>query len=171
MIGHAAEVDYQEGIYVGYRGYDKNKIVPAYEFGYGLSYTSFKISNLSLGAKTFKDKMKVTVDVTNTGQVAGKEVIQLYLSAPSKSMDKPVQELKGFAKTLLLAPNQTQKVTFELNARDLASFDEKTSTWIAESGNYTINIGASSRNIQQKGDFKLSKSINVEKVTKALAKQ
>jgi beta-glucosidase len=171
MIGHNAEVNYEEGIYIGYRGYDKNKVVPAYEFGYGLSYTSFKISNLSLGAKTFKDRIKVTVDVTNTGQVAGKEVVQLYLSAPSKMMDKPVQELKGFAKTLLLAPNQTQKITFEINARDLASFDEKTSTWVAESGNYTINIGSSSRNIQQKGDFKLLKSLNVEKVTKALVKQ
>ncbi len=169
--GRASEVDYQEGVYVGYRGYDKNKIVPAYEFGYGLSYTSFKISNVSLSAKTFNDKIKVSIDVTNTGSVAGKEVVQLYLAAPSKTMDKPLQELKGFAKTILLGPNQTQKIVLELNAKDLASFDEKTSTWVAEAGNYAVNIGTSSRNIQQKAAFNLPKSINVEKVSKALSKQ
>ena len=165
---HAMESNYSEGIYVGYRGFDKQNITPAFEFGYGLSYTDFTYSNLKLSSSNFKDKITVTVTVKNTGKVAGKEVAQLYLTAPNKTMDKPTQELKGFAKTKLLAPNESQTLTFDLDARALCSFDETTETWVAESGTYTVKMAASSRNIKLKADFKLAKTLMVEKVNKAL---
>ena len=161
-----AEIHYDEGIYVGYRGYDKQNIVPAYEFGYGLSYTDFAYSDLKLSRPDFTDKITVSVTVKNTGKVAGKEVAQLYLSAPNKILDKPMQELKGFGKTKLLQPNESQTLTFDLTAKDLASFDEKSSMWVAEMGNYTVKIGASSRNIKLKADFKLDKTLEVEQVNK-----
>jgi beta-glucosidase len=169
MKMHVAEIEYKEGIYVGYRAFDKQKITPSYEFGYGLSYTTFAYSNLKLSSSTFKDKIKVSVTVTNTGKVAGKEVAQLYLTAPSQTMDKPNQELKGFAKTVLLEPNQSQVLTFDLNARSLASFDEKTTSWVAEKGTYNVKIGTSSRNIKLNADFKLPATLNVEKVNKAMS--
>ena len=85
--------------------------------------------------------MTASITVKNMGKVAGKEVAQLYLSAPGKSMEKPVSELKGFTKTKLLAPGESQTLTFKLNARDLASFDANRSAWVAESGNYMVKIG------------------------------
>lgn len=170
-MGKVSEVEYQEGIFVGYRGFDKKNTVPAYEFGYGMSYTSFIYSALKMNTPIFKDKIKVSVTVTNNGKVSGKEVVQLYVSAPSATMEKPMQELRAFAKTKLLQPNQSETLTFELNARDLASFDEKNSTWLTEKGTYTINIGASSRNIKLKTMFKINKNITVEKVNKALVPQ
>ncbi len=134
-----SRVVYEEGIYVGYRYYDAFKIAPAYEFGYGLSYTTFEYSNLALGSRKFTDPLRVTVDVKNSGSMAGREVVQLYLSAPANKLDKPVAELKGFAKTRLLQPGESQTLTFELRARSLASFDPATSSWIAEAGKYTVN--------------------------------
>src|SRR6185503_19809052 len=93
------EVTYDEGIYVGYRYYNTFNVKPAYEFGYGLSYTDFKYSNLALSAKAFDKKITASVTITNTEKVAGKEVVQLYISAPTGKLDKPSEELKGFAKT------------------------------------------------------------------------
>jgi beta-glucosidase len=168
MKVHAADIDYTEGIYVGYRAFDKQNIKPAYEFGYGMSYTTFEYSNLQLSANKFKDKITVSVTIKNTGKTAGKEVAQLYLTAPSANLDKPLQELKGFEKTRTLQPNESQTITFVLDKRSLASFDEKTSAWIAEKGDYNIKIGASSRNIKLKADFNLSSNIEVEKVSNAL---
>lgn len=164
----AMETDYKEGIFVGYRGFDKQKISPAYEFGYGLSYTNFSYSDLKLSSKTFNNKITATVTIKNTGTVAGKEVVQLYLSAPNKTMIKPLQELKGFAKTKLLQPNESQILSFDLDEKALASFDEKASSWVAEQGTYNIKIGASSRNIKLSSKFKLSKTLQFEKVNKAL---
>ena len=162
-MGKNSEVEYQEGIFVGYRGFDKKNTTPAYEFGHGLSYTSFIYSTLKINTPVFKDKVKVSVTVTNKGKVAGKEVVQLYVSAPATTMEKPMQELRAFGKTKLLQPNQSQTLTFELNARDLSSFDEKNSNWLAEKGTYTVKIGASSRNIKLKSTFKVNKNIVVEK--------
>ena len=169
--GRYSEIDYLEGVYVGYRGFDKKSVAPAYEFGYGLSYTTFTYSGLTLSSPAFTNKLTVSVTVKNTGAVAGKEVVQLYLSAPAKTMDKPTQELRGFAKTKLLKPNESQTLTFDLNARDLASFDEKTTSWVAEAGIYTVNIGSSSRHSKVKGNFNLPKTMAVEKVTKELIMQ
>ncbi len=166
-----AEVVYEEGIYVGYRYYNTFNVKTAYEFGYGLSYTSFEYKNLLLSTSSFKDKITATVMVTNTGSVAGKEVVQLYISAPSKRMDKPSEELKAFGKTSLLQPGKSQTLTFLIKASDLASFDSGTSSWIAEAGEYTVKIGASSTNIKQSKAFKLDKDLVTGKTSKALLPQ
>ena len=95
--------------------------------------------------------------------MAGKEVVQLYLSAPAKTMDKPAEELKAFAKTGLLQPSQSQTITFTLYPFDLASFDTKTTSWLAEKGSYTVKVGASSLDIKQTASFNLANDIVVEK--------
>ena len=163
------EVAYEEGIYVGYRYFNTFGVKPAYEFGYGLSYTSFSYSPVKLNASSFNGKITATTTVTNTGKVAGKEIVQLYVAAPSNKLDKPSEELKGFAKTGLLRAGQTQTITFSLSPQDLASFDTNSSSWVAEAGNYTVKIGASSKDIKSTGSFILSKDLVVEKDHKALA--
>jgi beta-glucosidase len=110
----------------------------------------------------------LTIDVKNIGQVAGKEVVQLYLSAPADKMYKPESELKGFEKTKLLQPGEIQTLTFILDKRKLASFCMPTSSWIAEAGKYTIKIGASSTNCKLTGSFNLGKELMVKQETKAL---
>jgi len=166
-----AEVTYEDGIYVGYRYFTTYNVKPAYEFGYGLSYTTFDYDNLLLSSHDFSGSITVTVNVTNTGKVAGKEVVQLYLSAPVNKLDKPVEELKSFAKTNLLQPGQTQTMNFTITARDLASFDTASSSWVADAGKYTVKIGASSLNIKKTDNFNLAKDLIVEKDNKALAPQ
>lgn len=166
-----AEVVYEEGIFVGYRYYNTFKVATAYEFGYGLSYTNFSYSNLKLSSTAFNGKITATVDITNTGKTAGKEVVQLYLSAPAVQLNKPSQELKGFAKTNLLQPGQKQTISFVINAADLASFDTKTTSWVAEAGKYEVRIGASSAAVKQTASFKLAKPVVVEKCNKVLVPQ
>jgi beta-glucosidase len=155
---------YKEGIYVGYRYFDSFNVPTAYEFGYGMSYTTFGYSDLVLSSTSFSSKIKVTVTVKNTGSVAGKEVVQLYLAAPATQIEKPEQELKGFAKTELLQPGESQQLTFELDGRSLASFWSGISAWVADKGDYEVRIGASSKDIRLKGSFNLSENIVVEKV-------
>ncbi|MDE3184702.1 MAG: glycoside hydrolase family 3 C-terminal domain-containing protein [Bacteroidota bacterium] len=166
-----AEVTYDEGIYVGYRYYNTFNVKPAYAFGYGLSYTNFSYSNLKLSNSVFNGKINATVTIKNTGSVAGKDVVELYLSAPSKEMKKPSEELKGFAKTNLLKPGQSQTITFTITPKDLSSFDTKSASWIAEAGKYTVKIGASSTDIKQKADFQLKKDLMVEKDENVLKPQ
>jgi beta-glucosidase len=158
-----AEVTYEEGIYVGYRYYNTFKVQPAYEFGHGLSYTNFAYANLKLSSTTFNGKIKATITIFNTGKVAGKEAVQLYLSAPSQKLDKPAEELKAFAKTNLIQPGKSQTLTFTLDAADLASFDTQSSSWIAEAGKYTVKLGASSEKIRLSATFGLPNDIVVEK--------
>jgi beta-glucosidase len=166
-----AEVTYEEGIYVGYRYYNTFNVKPAYEFGYGLSYTDFKYSDLSLSSKTVDKTITATVTITNTGKVAGKEVVQLYISAPTGKVDKPSEELKGFAKTGLLQPGQSEKISFVITPEELASFNTDVTSWIADAGTYTVKIGASSSNIKQTAGFTIDKSIVTEKCNKALVPQ
>ncbi len=166
-----AEVTYEDGIYVGYRYYNTFNVKPAYEFGYGLSYTSFDYANLKLSAQSFNSKLTATVTITNTGKVAGKEVVQLYLSAPVNKLDKPAEELKSFGKTDLLQPGQSQTLSFTLTPADLASFNTASSSWIADAGKYTVKIGASSTNIKQTAAFNLAKDVVVQKVSKVLGPQ
>jgi beta-glucosidase len=166
-----AEVTYQEGIYVGYRYYTTFNVKPAYEFGYGLSYTSFSYSDLKLSSSTFKGTLTATVKVTNTGQAPGKEVVQLYVGAPAAKLDKPVEELRAFGKTGLLQPGKSETLTFVLTSADLASFDMPSSSWVAESGQYTVKIGASSTDIKQAATFTLPADLVVEKDHKVLAPQ
>ncbi|MEI7523704.1 MAG: glycoside hydrolase family 3 C-terminal domain-containing protein [Mariniphaga sp.] len=153
---------YKEGIYVGYRYYDTFNVPTSYEFGYGLSYTTFDYSNLKLSSKIFADLITVTVQIKNTGALPGKEVVELYLSAPTSGAEKPSQELKGFAKTQLLKPGEMETLSFELNKRSLASFQSGNSAWVADNGDYQIRIGASSKDIRLKGSFNLPQDQIVE---------
>jgi len=164
-------VTYEEGIYVGYRYYNTFNVKPAYEFGYGLSYTDFNYGNLKLSSSNFINKITATITITNKGNVAGKEVAELYLSAPSQKLDKPSEELKAFAKTRLLKPGESQTLTFTLSASDLASFDVNSSSWIAEAGKYTVKVGSSSLNIKQSATFNLAKEMVTEKDKKELPAQ
>ncbi|MGD8426326.1 MAG: glycoside hydrolase family 3 N-terminal domain-containing protein [Balneolaceae bacterium] len=162
------EVIYREGIYNGYRYYDTFDVKPAYEFGYGLSYTTFSIGDLQVPSSVFNGKMTVKTRITNTGEVPGREVVQLYLSAPDQTLDKPAQELKKFAKTSLLKPGESQLVTFDIAPGDLASFNSQTSSWEAEAGTYSVKVGASSRDIRQTASFDLKEMLTVEKDHKVL---
>jgi beta-glucosidase len=164
-----AEVTYNDGIYVGYRYYETFNVKPSYEFGYGLSYTTFEYNNIKLSSTRFSKRLTVTVDVKNSGSVAGKEVAELYITAPAKELDKPAIELKGFAKTRLLQPGESQTLTFTLDSRSLASFDTPSLTWIAEAGQYVVKIGASSEDIRQSASFTLARDLKVKKVTDSLA--
>ncbi len=159
---------YKEGIYVGYRYYDSFNVPTAYEFGYGMSYTTFDYSNIKLSSTNFLSKLKVSVTIKNSGKVAGKEVVQLYIAAPSTEIEKPVQELKGFAKTKLLKPGESQQLSFELDERSLASFWSGISAWVADKGAYEVRIGASSKDIRFKTSFSLAEDIIVEKVNDVL---
>lgn len=158
-----AEVTYEEGVYVGYRYYNTFGVKPAYPFGYGLSYTTFSYSQPKLSATTFNGNLTASVTITNTGKVAGKEVVQVYIGAPGKSMDKPAKELKAFAKTNLLQPGGSQTIQFVLTPKDLASFDVTRASWVAEPGNYKLTIGASSEDNRQTASFQLPKELVVEK--------
>jgi beta-glucosidase len=165
-VAKAAQVVYEEGIHTGYRyyaGYDNSDKAPAYAFGYGLSYTSFNYSNLKLNTRNFKGRIVVSVEIANTGRTAGKEVVQLYVSAPGKDMEKPPMELKGFGKTSLLQPGKKQTVSFTVDPWSLASFDPKRESWVAESGRYTIRIGSASDRIRQTANFTLDRELIVEK--------
>jgi beta-glucosidase len=165
------EVTYEEGIYVGYRYYNTFKIKPAYAFGYGLSYTNFTYGPVTLSSSSFNGKLTASVTISNTGNVAGKEVVQLYISAPAGTLDKPESELKAFAKTILLQPGASQTLTFPVTAPDLTSYHTDKTSWVAEVGKYTIKVGASSLDIKQSADFNLSKEIVVEKANKGLEPQ
>ncbi len=163
-----SQIVYEEGIFVGYRYYETFGVKPAYEFGYGLSYTNFEYGRLSLSSQKFSDKLVATVEVTNSGKTAGKEVVQLYLSAPANKLSKPVMELKGFAKTRLLQPGESQTLNFEISLRSLSSFDPASSSWIAEAGRYDVKVGASSRDIRQTASFELESEQIAKKESVAL---
>ncbi len=160
--------NYEEDIYVGYRYFDTFNVPVSYPFGYGLSYTTFDYSNMSStdNGKSFT----FTCTITNNGSKAGKEVAELYISAPGKDMAKPAKELKGFVKTNLLKPGEKQQISFTVNKTDLASFDESSNSWVVESGNYTAQVGASSEDIRQNATFKVEGE-TVEKVHQVLTPQ
>ncbi|WP_235848523.1 beta-glucosidase [Litchfieldia alkalitelluris] len=159
-------VIYQEDIYVGYRYYTTFQVKPAYEFGYGLSYTTFNYQNLKV--KKGKNHIDISVDVKNKGDVTGREVVQVYLSPPEGKLDKPALELKAFRKTRELKPNEQETLNFTLNAKDIDSFDEQKSAWIVEKGIYEVKIGSSSEIIQESATFEIDKEIIVEKVNDVL---
>jgi len=158
---------YEDGIYIGYRYYDSFNVKPSYEFGYGMSYTSFDYSPVQI-LKNENGNIRCSVTITNSGKRAGKEVAQLYLAAPQNEIEKPVHELKSFAKTALLKPGQSETVYFDLDKKNLASFVTAKSQWIAGAGEYTIKIGASSRDIRATNSFTLDKAIIAETVNDVL---
>jgi beta-glucosidase len=160
----AAEVDYDDDIWVGYRHYATKGVKVAYPFGFGLSSTAFRYGELRLSSARFDKKLTASVSITNAGRVPGREVVQLYVSAPSRTMPKPALELRGFAKTKLLKPGESETVSFALDPRDLASFDERSSAWRAEPGRYTVKVGASSEDIRQAASFELPQDATVEAV-------
>lgn len=167
-VERPTNVTYTDGIYVGYRYFNTFNVKPAYEFGYGLSYTNFEYSNIKISNKEFDKEIYITVDVKNIGNIAGKEVAQLYLDAPKTSIDKPSKELKGFAKTKLLQPGESQSITFRLTQKDLASFVPQASAWVADQGAYKVEIAASSLNTKQTTTFTVPTKIIVEKVNNVL---
>lgn len=148
-IGEEDEVEYREGVFVGYRYYDKKKMDVLFPFGYGLSYTEFAYSNLKLDKKSMKDTetLTVSVDITNTGKVKGKEVVQLYVGDRESTAIRPVKELRGFEK-IELAPGETRTVTFTLKARDFAYYNVQIRDFYVEGGEFDICVGSSSRDIR-----------------------
>ncbi len=148
--GNVRNVDYtnyEEDIYVGYRYFDSFEVPVSYPFGYGLSYTTFEYSDAKIAQKN--DIYDVTVTVKNTGKFEGKEVVELYVSAPdNKAANKPAKELKAFAKTKNLKPGETQTLTLSITTPELASFDEAASAWVVTEGEYEFLVAASSQDIK-----------------------
>lgn len=149
----AASVEYKDSIWVGYRYFNTKNVKTAYPFGYGLSYTQFKYSGLVMGKPSANGEFTVSVDVKNTGRVAGKEAVQIYVSAPKGKLEKPASELRAFAKTGLLQPGEKQTLSFVLSDKDLSSFDATQNNWVVDAGKYTVKIGASSTDIRVKKTF------------------
>jgi len=160
--GEDGQVIYGERMFVGYRYYDKRNIEPMFPFGHGLSYTEFSYSNLKLSSTniTDKDQLQVSLTVTNTGKVKGKEVIQLYIADKESTVQRPVKELKAFDK-IELEPSESKEVRFTLNNRDFSYYSKVYGRWLAESGEFDILVGSSSRDIRLKGSLNLN---NTEKL-------
>ncbi|MES2657729.1 MAG: glycoside hydrolase family 3 C-terminal domain-containing protein [Verrucomicrobiota bacterium] len=156
-------IDYSEGVFVGYRGYEINKVVPEFAFGHGLSYSTFQYGNLQVSSPSFVDSDTVTVkvDVKNTGTRAGQEIVQLYVADMASSIPRPVKELKGFDK-LSLAPNQTGTATFTLDKRSFAAYWTGFG-WYAEPGQYDLLVGSAS------DDIKLTRMVTLEPTPGAAA--
>jgi beta-glucosidase len=164
----AAEVAYDDDIWVGYRHFSTKGVKTAYPFGFGLSYTQFQYSSLKLSRSEFQGELTASVAIKNTGGVAGREVAELYLSAPGKVAPKPTLELRAFAKTKTLSPGESQVLTFTLTARDLASFDGGSSAWVAEAGTYTVKVGASSDDVRLTATFVKAREERVASVKTAI---
>ncbi|MBE6253225.1 MAG: beta-glucosidase [Bacteroidales bacterium] len=148
--------NYEEGIWVGYRHFVTRGVEVSYPFGFGLSYTTFAYSKPTV--KAVDDGFQASITVTNTGSVAGKEVVELYVSAPAGGLDKPARELKAFAKTRELKPGESQTLTLQVTAYELASFNEAASAWEAAAGNYKVQFGASVDDIRATAAFTLKKA-------------
>ena len=150
------ETYYEEGIYVGYRYFQTADAPVSYPFGYGKSYTTFEYSKPVV--KATADGFTATITVKNTGSVAGKEAVQLYVAAPAGGLEKPVFELKGFAKTKELAPGEAQTLTIKVDKYTLASFNEATSAWETAAGTYKVMFGANAADIRGTGEYRLKKA-------------
>lgn len=148
---------YGERFFVGYRYYDEKKIEPLFPFGFGLSYTAFEYSDLKVSANNFTDAdgVTVTLKVKNTGKVAGKEVVQLYVTDVKSTLMRPEKELKKFTK-IELNPGEEKEVSFHLDGRDFSYYDAHRGMWIAESGEFKIGVGSSSR------DLRLTKTVQLQ---------
>lgn len=165
---------YGEGIFIGYRYYDKKKIEPSFPFGYGLSYTTFDYSDITANTTSAKDSdaITITVKVKNTGKVAGKEVVQLYVHEQESEVARPENELKHFEKVSLL-PGEEKTVSFNLTSRDFAYYNSKSHDWAIKSGKFDIRVGSSSRNLplQQTIDIQSTKIAKVVFTRESLFKE
>jgi beta-glucosidase len=160
----ATTIHYTESILVGYRGYEKNHTEPQFPFGQGLSYTTFSYADLDIepiqkehGGED-DDLVKVSFKVTNTGQLAGAEIAELYVGAKNPTVPRPIKELKGFTK-VFLQPGESKRVTLELDQRSFAYFNTSTEQWDALPDTYDILVGASSQDIRLNGQFKLQSEL------------
>jgi beta-glucosidase len=155
--GENGKIYYGEGLYVGYRYYDKKRIAPLFPFGFGLSYTTFSYSTLRLSAQQINpdETVQVAVDVTNTGQCAGKEIVQLYVRDVKSRLERPEKELKAFAK-VQLAPGECKTLTLTIGREALVYYDDLARTWVAEAGVFEVLVGASSQDIRATASFVLT---------------
>ena len=160
--GEAGKVRYGEGLFIGYRYYEAKEVPVRFPFGYGLSYTAFEYSNAKVSRTTFKDTegVSVSVDVTNTGKVAGKEIVQVYVHDQKSSLVRPEKELKGFVK-VELQPGETKTVKISLDFRAFAYYHTAYKTWITENGEFDLLIGASSQDIRAKLTVTLESSMEL----------
>jgi beta-glucosidase len=151
-------IPYNDGVFVGYRGYEHNGVKPLFPFGFGLSYTSFKYANLAIHPADGAGAYEVSFDVTNTGVKAGADVAQVYVSEDHPQVPRPPQELKGFAR-VALDPGQTRHVTVPLDARSFTWYDEKAAAWHADAGSFTVRVSRSSADPQLEGKITLDQVI------------
>jgi beta-glucosidase len=160
--GTGDKVEYREGIFVGYRYYDKKRVKPLFPFGFGLSYTTFEYSDLTVDKTnlTDKDTVQVSVKVKNTGKVTGKEIVQLYVSDVESNVSRPEKELKGFEK-VALEPGEEKTVTFTLDKRSFAYYNVDLKDWHVETGQFEIKVGASSRDIRLTTQVVVESSVDV----------
>ncbi|WP_455616952.1 glycoside hydrolase family 3 N-terminal domain-containing protein [Eisenbergiella sp.] len=161
-FGDMNDTYYREGIYVGYRYFDSANKKPDYPFGFGLSYTNFTIEAKELSADF--DKIRVVVEVKNTGTYIGKEVVQLYFSKPVGKLDQPYQELAAFAKTAELKPGEVQELEMSFDTKNMESYDTETASYIMEKGEYILRIGNSSRNTRICGITVLDQDVVIRRV-------
>jgi beta-glucosidase len=156
--GENLTANYKEGILVGYRWYDTKKIEPLYCFGYGLSYTSFAYSHLVTDKKSYRagNNIMASIQVKNTGGVAGKETVQLYIGKVNSAVLKAEKELKAFRK-IMVKPAQTSNISMNIAINDLAYFDDKAHKWVVETGDYKIFAGSSSKDIREVAAFNVTK--------------
>lgn len=160
--GSTGRVRHGEGLYIGYRYYDAREVPVLFPFGYGLSYTTFAYSNLKVSAQTFKDVdgLTLTLEVTNTGKVAGKEVVQVYVHDHASALERPVKELKGFAK-VDLQPGETKSVSIALDFRAFAYYHPEYQQWITENGEFDLLVGASATDIRQTATVTLQSTLDL----------
>ena len=151
--GQNGEVQYAEGLYVGYRHFDKHDIEPQFPFGHGLSYTTFEYGDLKIVPG---EPVQISLNVRNRGAREGAEVVQLYVRDVQSSVDRPVKELKAFRR-VVLKPGETQTISFALDKSALAFYDVTRKDWVAEPGTFEVLVGASSRDIRLKVTFELTK--------------
>ena len=154
--GNIIDEEYKEGIYVGYRWTDKERIKPTFAFGHGLSYTQFAISNLRSDKIQMKQDGTITftVNVKNTGKRAGAETVQLYIHDVNASVDRPQKELKGFQK-VYLQPGESKDISITINKEALSFYDEASSSWKAEAGMFEALVGNAADNLKLKKAFEL----------------
>ena len=165
-FGGKDDTCYREGIYVGYRYFDSAGIKPLYPFGFGLSYTTFRMGDAA--ASLSGDTATVKVPVRNTGSFAGREVVQLYVSIPAGKLDEPYQVLAGFKKTGSLDPGQEEEISVSFSLRDIAPYDPETAGYILEAGDYLLRVGNSSRNTAVCADVRIPETLTVLRVKNIL---
>ena len=165
--GNTLQEDYLEDIFVGYRHFDTKGLDVVYPFGYGLSYTDFAYEKITVNADW--NEITVEADIKNIGNVTGKDVLQLYVSAPKGKLRKPYQELKAYVKSDLLEAGQSQRVTLKVKTIDLASYDEEVSAWVMEKGQYLLRLGKHSRATEVIGALELDEDVKTLQLSKQLS--